>query len=373
MKKILLIFLCFSMIFMTACWDMIDLEDRILPYSLAIDLSTNDSKNPLLFCFSYPNINALGKNPTQEELVYIINVNAKSLFDATNELTSREHHPIFLKHLNVLLMSEAVFTNEMHLRQILDGIQRDYLINKMLYLLITKASAQDLLEKKLESKRQETIEGLFVSLLHNEQESNKFTPIRIMEFIHDIDKRKVAVIPLAASVDDIEMAGGGLFKDYKFVGYIDEDMNRDVCILNDKAHTTELCLDYNKINLSLQLTHINSKKRLVKEDELKFEYNIKIDGQIQEYILDENKKIDSSEVTEDMEKAINKFIESQLSSTVEKLQKEYNADVLGILEYLNKFHPKIYKEVEANWDSIFPHIDIDVKVNVKIRRRGLNV
>ena len=204
------------MIFMTACWDMIDLEDRILPYSLAIDLSTNDSKNPLLFCFSYPNINALGKNPTQEELVYIINVNAKSLFDATNELTSREHHPIFLKHLNVVVMSEEVFTNEKHIRQILDGIQRDYLINKMLYLLITKASAQDLLEKKLESKRQETIEGLFVSLLHNEQESNKFTPIRIMEFIHDIDKRKVAVIPLAISADDIEITGGGLFKDYKF-------------------------------------------------------------------------------------------------------------------------------------------------------------
>ena len=240
MKKILLVFLSLSMLFTTACWDMVDIEDRILPYSLAIDSSKDESDKPLFFCFSYPNMNALGKNPTQEEVVYIINVNAKSMFDATREITSRESHPIFLKHLNVVILSEEVFTNEKHVREILDGIERDYIVNKMLNLLITRSSAQELLEKKLESERQETIEGLLISMLRNEQRSNKFTPIRVMEFIKAMDNKRVAVVPLATPNDDIEIAGGGLFKDYQFIDYINAEMNRDINVLNDQANTTEI-------------------------------------------------------------------------------------------------------------------------------------
>lgn len=372
MKKFLLIFLLICLLFTTACWDMIELEDRILPYSLAIDIS-EDSVKPFLFCFSYPNINAFGKSPTQDKLVYIINTNANSIFDATHELSSTDHYPIFLKHLNVLIMSEGVYTDEKNVRQIFDGVIRDFRINKMIYLLITKSSSHELLTTKLQSKRQETIEGLLVNLLRNEQESNKFTPIRIMEFIHDIDNRRVVVVPLATPNDDIEIAGGGLFKDYKFIGYIDDEENKDINILNNVAYSAELDMEYNGANLSFQLAKINSKKKLVKKDELKFEYTIKVDGQIQEYIIDEDKKIDSVEILEDLEDKLNKLIESELTTTIEKLQKVYNADVLGLLEYLYKFHPKIYKEVEDKWDSIFPFIEIDVNVDVEIRRRGLSI
>lgn len=372
MKRILIVYLTFSLIFTTACWDMVDIEDRILPYSLAIDVSNDDSNKPLLFCFSYPNINALGKNPTQEEVVYIIDVNAKSIFDATHEMTSRERHPIFLKHLNVVILSEGVFTDEMYVRQIIDGIKRDFIVNKMMHLLITKSSAHELLEKKLESERQETIEGLLVSMLRNEQGSNKFTPIRIMEFTNAMDNKRVVVVPLAATDGDIEIAGGGLFKNYKFIDYIDAETNRNINILNDQAHAAELNLDYREINLALKLVNIDSKKRLVDKEELKFEFYIDIDGQIQEYIISDDKDIHSVEIIEDMEKTINKHLEAELSSTLEKLQKEYNADVLGILEYLNRFHPQIYNQVEADWDSIFPNINIDVNVNVSIRRRGLS-
>lgn len=92
---------------------------------------------------------------------------------------------------------------------------------------------------------------------------------------------------------------------------------------------------------------------------------------MQQYISHKVKGVESSEIMEDMEKAVNEYIESEISGTLDRLQKDYNADAIGILEYLYKFHPKIYNEVEEDWDSIFPTIDIDVEVDVKIRRRGL--
>ncbi|HZK00641.1 MAG TPA: Ger(x)C family spore germination protein [Tissierellaceae bacterium] len=372
MKKILLIILVLSMILTTACWDMVELEDRMLPYSLTVDIADDDSEKSLFFCFSYPNINALGKSPTQEEVVYIIDVAANSIFEATHEIKTRNSKPIFLKHLNVIVMSESVFTNEKYFREVFDGIQRDFVINKMINLLITKEDARELLETKLKAQRQETIEGLLISMLRNEQESVKFTPIKVMEFIEAMDHNRAAVIPLGIPNDEIEIAGGGLFKDYQFVGYIDKDDNRNITLLNDKAVTIELDMVYNEGILSLLLSGFKVKKRLVRdEDILKIQYKIDANSQMQQYISHKVKGVESSEIMEDMEKAVNEYIESEISGTLDRLQKDYNADAIGILEYLYKFHPKIYNEVEEDWDSIFPTIDIDVEVDVKIRRRGL--
>lgn len=377
MKKLLLIFLILSMVFTSACWDMIELEDRILPYSVAIDLNTeeqdNNDKKSLFVCFAYPNINALGKNPTQEELVYIINSNANSIFDATSELSSRVYNPIFLKHLNVLIISEEVASNEQLVREIMDGLQRDFIINKMIEILVTKGSAHEIFTKKMESTRQETLEGLLISLLRNEQESNKFTPINSMKFIQYMDHKRVAVVPLTIPEPEITLSGGGLFKDYKLIGYISEDDNRHIAVLNNDANSDDIDYEYNGVNLSISLKEVKSKKKLVKDSEvLKIQYNVEMDGQIHQYIIDEDKKIDSQEVLVDMEDEIESIVEENIMATIDKLQSEFNADALGILEYLYKFHPKVYKEVEADWDNIFPHIEIDVDVEVNIRRRGLS-
>ena len=377
MKRLILILLVLSMILTTACWDMIELEDRTLPYSVAIDKKTSTiddtSKGELLFCFSYPNINALGKNATQEELVFILNTTADSMYEAAHKLTTRIHNPIYLKHLNVVIMSEEVYSNERYLRQILDGIQRDFIINKMIYLLITRVTAHELLTKKLESKRQETVEGMFINLLRNVQESDQFTPIRVMEFIQDMDHKKASVVPLATPEEDIEISGGGLFKDYKFVGYIDGEDNANIALLNNEINNSMVDIEYNDAHLSILLTGFSTKKKLIKDqDILKIQYDIKVNGQIEQYILHEFDDINSLETMEDMEDNLNREIKANILVTVDKLQNEHNADALGILEHIYKFHPKVYRQVEEDWDGIFPHIDIEVNVDTKIRRRGLS-
>ena len=377
MKKLLLIFLILSMVFTTACWDMIELEDRILPYSVAIDLNKEENENNkdkrLFICFAYPNTNALGKNATQEDLVYIVNADANSMFEATSEMSSRVRSPIYLKQMNVMIISEEVASDEQLVREIIDGLQRDFIVNKMMDILITKGSAHEVFIKKMESKRQETVEGLLVSLLRNEQKSNKFTPINMMKFIQYMDHKRVAVVPLTITEPEIALTGGGLFKDYKFIGYINEDENKHITILNNKADSDDIDYEYNGVNLSLSLVEIKSKKNLTKDSEqLKIHYNVEMDGQIHQYIIDEDKKIDTQEILEDIQNNVEKVIKSRIMETVDRLQKELNADALGILEYLYKFHPKIYKEVEADWDNIFPHIEIDVDVKLNIRRRGLS-
>lgn len=378
MKKFLLIVMIISLILSSGCWDMIELEDRILPYSVAIDLKLEKDKEQaedkdFFICFSYPNINALGKNATQEDMAYVINANANSIFEARDEVSSRVHKSIYLKHLNVVVMSEEVFSNERFLRQILDGLKRDFIINKMVNLLITKESAHDIMMKKLGSKRQESVEGLLISLLHNEQMSTSFTPIVLKDFIQYMDHKRAAIIPLAIPEPEISLAGGGIFKDYQFLGYIDKDDNRNITLLNNQAKNEDIDFDFKGATISLSLDEIKSKKKLVRDGEfLKIRYQVEMDGEIHQYIIDEDRRINTQEDMDEIEKALAKIVKDEFTSTIEKLQKDFNADALGILEYLYKFYPKIYKKVEADWDSIFPYLDIEVVVQVNIRRRGLS-
>lgn len=378
MKKIILLLLALSMILNTGCWDMIEIEDRLLPYAVAIDgarQENNESQeDPKKFfiCFFYPNINALGKNPTQEEISHMVSANANSIFEAIDEISSRVYNSVFLKHLNHIIISEEVASDEKNLREILDGLKRDFIVSKMVNLIITRGSAHELIVSKMESTWQVTVEGYLTDLLRNQQRSTQFTPINIKEFVQDMDHKKVAIVPLASSEPEIQLSGGGLFKDFRFLGYIDGDDNRNISILNNEGHEENIDIDYNGANLSLSLLEIKSRKSLVEvSDVLKIKYNVSMDGEIHQYIMHPDKKIDTEEKLNKMEEAISKLIEEELMSTIERLQGELNADALGILEYIYKFHPKIYKEVEKDWDNIFPYMEIDVDVDVKVRRRGL--
>lgn len=60
-----------------------------------------------------------------------------------------------------------------------------------------------------------------------------------------------------------------------------------------------------------------------------------------------------------------------MRKTVKKLQSDLNADLIGTADYLYKFHPNMWQEIEDDYDDIFPDIDIEVDINVEIRRRGL--
>lgn len=374
MKKLLLVILALCLIFTTGCWDMIEIDQRIFPYSAGIDLNDEkDGEDEFIVSFSYPNIYALGKNARSNELTFMVSTGADSIFEATHNLSDRMQQPIYLKHLKVLIISEEVANNPQLMKNIIDGINRDYIINKMTNLLIVKDKAKGLIETKVAATRQEDVEGLLYTILRNNQSSTKFTPKAITTFIEDMDVASASIVPLGIPLKkEIKIAGGGVFKNYRFIGYIDERENKDIAMLCGNIHDDGIDIEYEGTNLSLLMTKLKCKKTLEdSEDNLKILYTMKIEGQIQGYTLTNDELDGSDGVIESMEKVMGKKIKEDLKTTIKKLQKELNADVIGVSEYLYKFHPKIWKEIKEDWDYIFPNIDIDVDINMNIRRRGL--
>jgi len=56
--------------------------------------------------------------------------------------------------------------------------------------------------------------------------------------------------------------------------------------------------------------------------------------------------------------------------TLEKLQKAYKSDIIGIGDEIHKQKPKLWKDLKADWDSHFENLEVEIKVEIKINWLG---
>ena len=372
MKKIILFLIILSMLLTTGCWDMIEVDQRIYPYSVGYDL-IDPEEGMYYISISYPNLSALGKNALSEDKVHLVSTEANNIYDATHRLSSKVQYQFYLKHLKDVVLSEAVAMDEKLMRETLDGLYRDFITNKNVEMLLVKDSAEEVLNTILESKKLNAVEGALNSMLQNVQDSTMFTPKTLGKFIYDTDISGVAIIPVVAlAEEEIEISGGAIFKNYKLIGYIDGMTNRDLAYLRDEADHDGFRTVYNGSDLTLMITNVKTRPILIdSSDNLKVRMDVEIEGHIHSYMIGDNRYIEAKETLESMQNQVAKEYEDNFKKTVDLIQRQYKVDALKIGDYLRKFHQKVWMNVKDNWEEIYPEIDIEMDVKVYIRRRGL--
>lgn len=372
MKKILLITLVLINLFLTGCWDMIEINQRKFPYSVGIDLNTDGGKKYII-TFSSPNINAIGKNANQQNRLRISSIEANSIFTAEKRMFKKIQNPIYTKHLKVLVISQDVGKNKEDMKEIVDGFNRDFEINKTVEMCLVKNSVKDFLHSIPKAETQEEVEGTLYRLLTNNQRSSAFTSKTVMEFINDHDIKKSSIIPVGRIEDDEYIfEGGAVFEDYKLIGYIDSEISDGLAFLLNTTKEDEVNMIYNGVNISINIINRNLKKELKDKENLSIVYNIEVECHLQEYTIGDKKDIDDARELKKIEEQINREIESIINNAIKKLQKDFKIDYIGVCEYLQKFHPEVWREVKDDWHNIFPGIDIEVNIDSRIRRRGLS-
>lgn len=368
MRKIIILLLIGNIILVTGCWDMVEINERAFPYTVGLDIN-QEGVEKYEVTFSHPNITALGDQALDDDLIHVISVKGDSIFEASQNLTMELHQPLYFKHLKVLVMSRKLVENKQLLLETLDGVQRDFITNNNASLLVAE-SAFDLIDYTRETKIQQAIEGTIYSILINKQESNFFTPMPNSKFIQNMDQTGAAVIPIAGYEENIRIGGGAVFKDYEYVGDISPRENRVLNLINNVLNQDQMDVEHGGYNLALMITEGKTKKRLEDKKNLKINLEIQLEGHIHSHILREHEIVDEMLLRE-LEEMAEEVIQEDVEALIKRVQGDLNSDIIFVSDYLRKFHPRIWKEIEDDYDSIFPHMDIEAEVNFFIRRRGL--
>lgn len=117
-KKILLIFLCFSVFPFSACYDAVEIDD--LAYVVAMGIDKGEKKTfRITFQYAVPlNIaSGIEGSPGEEAPLTSLTVEADSLHTALNDANGKIAKTSALSHLNLLLLSDSAAMQDLHFLQ----------------------------------------------------------------------------------------------------------------------------------------------------------------------------------------------------------------------------------------------------------------
>ena len=371
-KKVISLILCISMVFLTGCWDSLEINERLFITAIGVDLNTDpEAKGRYSVTYVYPNVGALGKNPSQKEVKSYKTTTAETPYEASRQITTRTSNPFFFKHLKVIVIGEGLFKRPELIREYFDGLAREYAVNRKIGIIVAEGSAKDVVSTKVEELA--IIGGYLNSMLKNNKNAQRFTDQTFSQIIKDHYFSNASFAPRAIpKAKEYKLSGAAIIKDYKLVGWIGEKENRALSFVRNHLKSEIINAKYGNTTIDYVISQHKSNKKVSKDsNELSVDINLFLEGYIQQYKLGEKTDTFNQEFIETVESEIAKVLRVEIEGVVMKLQKEYDADVLGIGEYLYKFKPDIWEEVKDKWDEVFPNIDINVNVVAKIRRTGL--
>ena len=163
--------------------------------------------------------------------------------------------------------------------------------------------------------------------------------------------------------------GSAIFKGDKLIGYLDGNETMQMLMLRNKLKAGVIPLKNvcnSNTDVTLEIFENNTKlKTINSEGKLTLKIDIYTTVAIDELSGDEDF------IAEDKRKLLLKDaeirIKENLNSLISKMQREYNSDVFGFQQFIEKNNPKIYNEIKKNNDNIFKNLQTDIEVHISIK------
>ena len=121
--------------------------------------------------------------------------------------------------------------------------------------------------------------------------------------------------------------------------------------------------------VDIKMDNIMKKMRMSQsKGKLLFYIDLDIEGQIKNYYTNNN--FLSVYKLNYIENNFNEVISKECEQVIKFTQRDLEIDPVGFKEYIEKYHPYMWKQIKNNWEEIYKNAVVDVNVNTKIRRIG---
>ena len=335
MKKILLIFI---ILFLTGCYDYMEINDLGFITAIGIDYEEDTYKATFEMLDDSDDIQKI-----KSESKTISN-----LFDNISLIISKvpDYH-----HLKTVIISKSVAQN--HLKELTDFLIRSPEIRNEFLLVVCEGTSPLELFKK-DSKK--SIGEKIAKLIKTSKNQTNISYDRSFEDI--LEKLLNKKMEATASVitlenDEITLKGIGLFKGYNYKYFLDTKKSSLLNILN-KENT----------NYSIFIENMETKI---------YESNVKYDFKENSVTININAKAKIIENTTQMdlkdnknyliiEKKLNKVLENDLNDLINNL-KDNNIDSINL-------NDRQYKKTRKNRNNYLKNADIKINIDTKINWKG---
>jgi spore germination protein KC len=376
MKRTLLVILL-PVFILSGCWDSIEIQNLAIITAAAIDSEENHKVKVSVQIFIPRTITSgeSGEDPSLGS-TFVREGIGKNLAEAISVLQTNIPRKLFWGQCKIFIFGQDLAKTG--IRNELDFLIRHPAprINSNLYVSEGKASNLLKLIPPLErysgevlskfSQHQEVGVDTTLSDISKDltEASQSFSLPYIKRLKSDEYARKsYETIPT--------IVGTAIFKKDKMIGNIDLEETRGLLWLSRKIQKSTVSIkpeeNENEVIMMPTSGSVRFKPQIINNQWI---MNIQI--QVAASIIQNETFLSllQEDVITKLEKGLENKLRDRISKTLEKIQKEYQADVVGFGRRFHQKYPEQWKKVKDHWDEKFPEVDVKLSVNATIKRSG---
>ena len=294
---------------------------------------------------------------------------------------------LYFAHVQLVVLGEDLAVDG--IRDSIDFLARDQEIRNDFTIIVSQqATAKDILNvltpiEKIPAKKMlnsltvtqdawgSTLEVDVEDLVTKLGVGNQYFVLSAIEIQGDkslgIDQTNVERIETPVK---LKFTGLAIFKEDKLIGYLDEYDSKSFNYLNDNIKSTiEIIACPSDGVLTTEITQSKTTtKGAMKNGSPTINVSIDIVQNVAEVKCD----INLTELTtiDWINRQTELSIKKNIDESLHVLQEKYNADVLGFGEAIHRADPKEWKKIKKDWHTIYPNVEVNVKVNVNTQGSG---
>jgi spore germination protein KC len=369
---LLVVVLAANTMLLSGCWNYREIDKLAIVAGVAID--REQETNRFLMTTEIIDLKSSGKEV--EIKSQKIDTEGETIFDAVRNMIKISAKRLYWSHLKVIIISQDIAKEGVV--QVIDLFIRDSETRLETYILISKEStAKELLSQQSVTSEIRAFE--MNDMLKSQKSLAKAPVIEAYKLINTLGSEGVsAVLPAigiekSAEKKTSELSGTAVFKEDKLAGFLESNETKYFLFILDEIKGGLLIAEENLEDkqFPVALEILNSKTK-IKPFYSNGRISMKIDIRT-EAILGERGVKEEDVKGEGREGLIlnaEKSLEENIKKVIEKVKKDFGADIFGFGKTLKTEMPTLWKSVAKDWNMVFKNMDVDVKANIEIKNSG---
>ncbi|PLR83848.1 Ger(x)C family spore germination protein [Bacillus sp. V33-4] len=372
LKKLRYFVLASVLLTLTGCWDRQEINDVAFVMGTAIDKSDKQYRSTVQVALPGQLGGAGSKGGgggTSGGKSYLMqSTEGKNIREINNQQQRSNPRELNFAHRRLILVGEEMARSG--IEPIIDVLGRIPQNRLSALMIVTRGEAKKILETDvpMENFPSEAIRELALTAMKEPRSLKHVVNIMIADGVD-------LALPYAVADKNqkklIKIEGLAVFKNNKLVGFLKSNQATGALLAMGEAQQPEIIVrppaGVDEIVTQIQEYTVDVKP-IVKRDKITMEMSIKGRGVVVEN--ESNYDIDSETNIIALEQKLNKEIKDNILKSMDRLQHEYKADVVGFGQLIYNEKPAEWKKIENRWGEIYPEVEVAVKPDIHIENVG---
>ncbi|WP_340401898.1 Ger(x)C family spore germination protein [Paenibacillus sp. FSL H8-0079] len=365
-----------SCVLLSGCWDRIEINDLAIVLATGIDYE--EGKVQLTSQIFVPRKagggDSSGSGGSPSGVTMIRTAEGRTIAEALNRLQRKVPRNMFWGHCEVIIISEQA--GKRGIREYIDFFLRYPQFREHAYVFSSEKAAKDILAL-LDPLERSSAESL--REMANLKLGTRITALELAKSIEgpssSVILSRMLILPPEPDQDKLTttpyVKGLSLYNKDRYVKTVKEPLSVGVLLLAKELNNIIMPVEFEPLEgtFSIRLIDIKTtlKPRIVNQH-WSMKVDIQTSGEVVLNTTDAN--LTDPAVLTKLEKEWSAKLTSLAYDALDLSQKELRSDFFKFAVEFRRYYPKQWKKQEKNWETLYPELDVEVKVDAHVVRTG---